>query len=196
MHILGLILAIGFAILPGDAGHYVSDKYDLTRYQGLFMSKDEVKSLKEDMGSMMLATIKDSDRSFRFSPGIGKFKNPKNSRSKREREDDQCPERSKRRTCPSCCQTQWVADRIWKVNYNDSVYSVVQTRNNYQVIFQGICSCSNCGPVITCGEENSFFTPILVEDGERPRNGSLPATRFLPLRISRFCQCSKGAWIV
>ncbi|XP_033749694.1 uncharacterized protein LOC117334282 [Pecten maximus] len=187
------VLAVSFAIFPGDNGHYSSDRYDLSGYQGLFMSKDEIKGLKEDMGSMMLATIKDKDRTFRFSPGTGKVKNPRNRRGK---EEEECPERSKRRTCPSCCQTQWVADRVWKVNYNNTVYDVVQTRNKYQIIFQGICSCSNCGPVITCGEDDSFFTPIMVEFGERPKNGSLPATRFLPLRISRFCQCSKGSWIV
>ncbi|XP_060064061.1 uncharacterized protein LOC132544480 [Ylistrum balloti] len=193
MYTIFFVLAVYFAVFPGDHGHYSGDKYDLTGYQGLFLSKDDIKGLKEDMGSLMLATIKDKDRTFRFNPGN---RQEKPSRNRKEKAEQECPERSKRRTCPSCCQTQWVADRVWKVDYNNTVYNVVQTRNNYQIIFQGVCSCSNCGPVIICGEENSFFTPIMVEDGERPKNGSLPAVRFLPLRISRFCQCSKGAWIV
>ncbi|OWF54128.1 uncharacterized protein LOC110445556 [Mizuhopecten yessoensis] len=186
-------LAVCFAIFPDNEGHYSGDKYDLTDYNGLFFSNDEIKGLKEDMGSLLLATIKDKDRSFRFTPGKWKRRLPK---SRKEKVEEECPERSKRRTCPSCCQTQWVADRVWKVMYNNTEYNVVQKHNKYQVIFQGVCSCSNCGPVITCGEEDLFFTPILVEDSERPKNDSRPATHFLPLRISRFCQCSKGSWIV
>lgn len=104
MRCLVLAVVVCLTLCHGYDAHYSSDKYDLSSYRGLFFTKDELKDMKEDMDSLMLATIKDKDRSFRFQPGHSNSRDAP-SRNRRDKDEEQCPERTKKRTCQSCCET-------------------------------------------------------------------------------------------